>query len=59
MKFNDALAFNKSLRETIDNLRRERVVFDEISQKLAKELQEKKKQMSNVIEVSNVAYEAR
>jgi chromosome segregation ATPase len=59
VKFNDALAYNKQLREQIDNLRRERVVFDEIQQKLARELQEKKKQMAQVIEVSNVAYEAR
>ena len=33
----------------IDNLRRERVVFDEIQQKLARELQEKKKQMAQVL----------
>ncbi len=59
VKFNEALAQNKSLRTEIDNLRRERVVFDQIYKKLEKELQEKKKEMSNVIEISNVAYEAR
>ena len=38
VKFNEALAYNKHLRETIDNLRRERVVFDGIYKKLEKEL---------------------
>ena len=38
VKFNEALAHNKHLRETIDNLRRERVVFDGIYKKLEKEL---------------------
>ena len=59
VKFNQALAQNKSLRETIDDLRRERVVFDNIYRKLERELHEKKKQMANVIEVSNQAYEQR
>ena len=59
VKFNEALAHNKHLRETIDNLRRERVVFDNIYRKLEKELHEKKKHMANIIELSNQAYEAR
>ena len=59
VKFNQALAKNKSLREAIDDLRRERVVFDTIYRKLERELHEKKKQMANVIEISNNAYEHR
>jgi coiled-coil domain-containing protein 63/114 len=59
VKFNEALAHNKQLRETIDNLRRERVVFDGIYKKLERELQEKKAKMAEIIEVSNAAYEAR
>lgn len=59
VKFNEALAHNKQLREQIDNLRRERVVFDNIYRKLEKELHNKKKKMANIIEVSNQAYEAR
>ena len=59
VKFNEALAKNKELRKEIDNLRRERVVFDQIYKKLEKELEDKKKEMANVIEISNVAYEAR
>lgn len=43
MKFNESLAYNKKLRERIDNLRRERVVFDSIYKKLERELHDKKK----------------
>lgn len=57
VKFNEALAHNKKLRDTIDDLRRERVVFDSIYRKLEKELHEKKKQMANIIELSNLSYE--
>jgi len=59
VKFNEALAHNKQLREEIDNLRRERVVFDNIYRKLERELHDKKKQMANIIELSNLAYEQR
>jgi len=59
VKFNEALAHNKSLRDTIDGLRRERVVFDNIYRKMEKDLVEKKKQMAGIIEQSNHAYEAR
>mmetsp|Transcript_25602 Transcript_25602/g.36081 ORF Transcript_25602/g.36081 Transcript_25602/m.36081 type:complete len:510 (+) Transcript_25602:33-1562(+) len=59
VKFNEALAHNKQLRETIDNLRRERVVFDGIYKKLERELNEKKQKMAEIIEISNAAYEAR
>jgi len=51
--------YNKELREGIDNLRRERVVFDGINAKLSGELHEKKKEMAQIIEISNLAYEAR
>eukprot|EP01006_Ploeotia_vitrea_P038783 TRINITY_DN66279_c6_g1_i1.p1 TRINITY_DN66279_c6_g1~~TRINITY_DN66279_c6_g1_i1.p1 ORF type:complete len:579 (-),score=104.07 TRINITY_DN66279_c6_g1_i1:1437-3173(-) len=59
VKFNEALAYNKELREQIDNLRRERVVFDGIYKKLERELHEKKKQMADIIEKSNMYYEER
>ena len=58
-KYNEALAHNKKLRENIDTLRRERLVFDQIYKKLEKELAEKKKEMARIIEISNKAYEAR
>ena len=59
VRFNQALSVNKNLREEIDHLRRERVVFDNINSKLAKELHDKKKEMALIIEQSNIAYEAR
>eukprot|EP00940_MAST-03C_sp_MAST-3C-sp2_P000241 g241.t1 len=59
VKFNNALAENKDLRGKIDNLRKERVVFDEIYQKLSAELNEKKRLMAEIIETSNQSYEAR
>lgn len=34
-------------------------MFDQIYKKLEKELEEKKREMANIIEVSNSAYEAR
>ncbi|GMI42274.1 hypothetical protein TeGR_g9947, partial [Tetraparma gracilis] len=59
VKFNQSLASNRSLREQIDDLRRERVVFDNIYKKLEKELHEKKKQMAHVIQLTNMTYEQR
>jgi len=56
-RFNDVLRQNKELRDQIDTLRGEREVFDEIYLKLEAELQEKKKEMAFIIEVSNIAYE--
>jgi hypothetical protein len=53
------LAVNKSLRGSIDNLRRERLVFDNIYRKFEREVLEQKKQMADIIENSNAAYEAR
>merc|ERR1712203_33302 len=58
-KFNEAIADNRGLREQIDTLRRERVVFDNIYRKLENELTQKKKEMANIIEQANAAYEAR
>merc|ERR1711977_719327 len=54
-----AIAANKKLRDEIDTLRRERAVFDDIYRKLENELQQKKKEMANIIEQANAAYEAR
>ncbi|KAJ1446345.1 hypothetical protein M885DRAFT_625334 [Pelagophyceae sp. CCMP2097] len=56
-KFNASLAQNKHLRARIDDLRRERVVFDGIYKKLEKELHAKKKEMAAIIEDSKVAYQ--
>jgi len=58
-KFNESIEANRLLREQIDTLRRERVVFDDIYKKLDNELHSKKKEMANIIEQANAAYEAR
>lgn len=58
-RFNQVLGENKTLRDEIDTLRAERDVFDLIYLKLEAELQEKKKEMAFIIEVSNIAYEER
>merc|ERR1740127_109179 len=58
-KFNESIEANRGLREQIDTLRRERVVFDDIYKKLELELHSKKKEMANIIEQANAAYEAR
>lgn len=59
VKFNEAVAHNKELREQIDNLRRERLTFDTIYKKLQRELADKKRSMAEIIEAANVAYEER
>ena len=47
------------MRNIIDNLRRERLVFDNLYKKFDKEVIEEKKKMVEIIEASNAAYEAR
>jgi chromosome segregation ATPase len=59
VKFNEAISHNKALRDQIDDLRRERVVFENIYRKIERDLQEKKRQMAEIIELSNQAYEQR
>lgn len=58
-KYSAAVSKNKDLRQEIENLREERVVFDSIYKKMESELQEKKRHMAEVIEKSNEAYEHR
>jgi coiled-coil domain-containing protein 63/114 len=59
IKFNESMQFNKTLRFEIDNLRRERVVFENIYRKMERDLQDKKKAMAEIIETSNQFYEQR
>ena len=57
LKFNEAVSDNKHLREQIDALRRERVIFDNVYKRLERDLLGKRQDMSNVIEIANSAYE--
>ena len=59
IKFNESIAHNKTLRDEIDDLRRERVVFENIYRKMERELQERKQKMAEIIETANQAYEHR
>jgi hypothetical protein len=59
IKFNESSSENKALRFQIDDLRRERIVFENIYHKMEKDLQDKKKLMAEIIEISNQAYEQR
>lgn len=59
IKFNEAISHNKDLRDKIDDLRRERVVFENVYRKMERELQDRKRQMAEIIEVSNQSYEQR
>jgi DNA repair exonuclease SbcCD ATPase subunit len=59
IRFNEAIAHNKTLRDEIDDLRRERVVFENVYRKMERDLQDKKRQMAEIIELSNQSYEQR
>lgn len=59
VKFNEAIANNKGLRDQIDDLRRERVVFESIYRKMERELHDRKQKMAEIIELSNQSYETR
>ena len=51
----EAIARNKRLRESIDSLRRERLVFDQIYAKLEREMAEKNREMARNALASNRA----
>lgn len=59
MKFNETVAHNRVLRQKIDEYRRERIVFDGIYKKIERDLHEKKKEMTAIINDSKNAYQAR
>jgi hypothetical protein len=59
VKFNEAIAHNKTLRDEIDDLRSERKVYENIYSKMERELQERKQKMAEIIETSNQSYEQR
>lgn len=58
-KNNEILAKNRQLKEEIDSLRRERVIFDDIYSQLETELVKKKKILQEVIRESDKAKEER
>lgn len=52
-KFNDALSYNKELRDQIDIIRGERRVFQRVHKKLDEDLRATKRQMAERLEQSN------
>ena len=58
-KFNESIASNKVMREEIDHLRKEKVIFENVYSRLEKQLGAKRKEMAEIIEVANTAYEER
>ena len=59
IKFNEALVVNKELRAEIDHLRQERMQFDSIQARLEGKLNQRKAEIVNAIEATNVALETR
>ena len=59
IKYNESLSKNKSLREEINESRRQRLVYDSVYKKLEEELATKKHRMAKIIADSNRAYEVR
>ena len=58
-RFNEVIAQNKAVRAKVDELRKERVTFDNISRKLNADLLTVKTRINTVIEHANSAYETR
>ena len=59
VKYNQSITHNKQLREQINNLRRERIMFESINSNLERELQKIKRDMTEMIQMANGAFEAR
>eukprot|EP00039_Didymoeca_costata_P009378 m.124013 g.124013 ORF g.124013 m.124013 type:complete len:548 (-) comp14462_c0_seq1:2014-3657(-) len=57
--YNTQLTENAKLRQTIDHLKKERGVYGGLKKRLVKELNDLKRQMGELVEQSNRAYEAR
>lgn len=58
-KYNSTISYNKKLRDEIDTLRRERLVFEQIYKKLTKDLNTKKQEMEKIVMIANTANQDR
>ncbi|PNH02947.1 Coiled-coil domain-containing protein 63, partial [Tetrabaena socialis] len=59
VKYNQSITHNKQLREQINNLRRERIMFESIHSNLERELAKLKRDMADMIQQANGAFETR
>lgn len=53
IRFNELISSNKQMREEIDNLRKEKVIFEGVYSKLDKQLASRRKDIAKVIESAN------
>jgi hypothetical protein len=58
-KFNESIEYDKTLRDEIDKLRKERFFFENIYKKLEKELEKMRKEISINLEAAYECYEKR
>lgn len=58
-KYSDTVAATKKTRNEIESKKREKQVFDSLARKREKDIIDRKKRMSKIVEESNYAYEAR
>ncbi|KAL0228204.1 hypothetical protein RCL1_004347 [Eukaryota sp. TZLM3-RCL] len=59
VRYNEAVALNKKLREEIDGLRRERSIYDTTYQKLEQRAQQVKDSLRTLVDQSNLEYDER
>nr|XP_022344643.1 coiled-coil domain-containing protein 63-like [Crassostrea virginica] len=59
VKFNQQLSVNRKLRQEIDHLRQDRLVFNSLFKKLTKELDDIKKSINEIVTEASQAYEER
>ncbi|GBF94682.1 flagellar outer dynein arm-docking complex [Raphidocelis subcapitata] len=59
IKYNEAVTFNKQLREQIDNLRRERMMFEGMDAQLDRDLARLKREIADTITAANEAHAAK
>lgn len=58
-KFNETIAQNKVMREEIDNYRKEKSIFETLYNKLDKQVQQKRSEMNDIMEIANNTYQER
>lgn len=59
IRYNDALTRNKQLRDRIDGLRRERMLFDDLNKKAQRAVARRRQEMTELISNVNELHEAR
>lgn len=59
VKYNQSITHNKQLRDQINNMRQERIMFESIDINLERELQKLKKDMAETIQLASLAFEAK